>query len=148
MANFQSSQGMMSKPATVITFTDGKENESSSSKRDVQSTIDNINFYPENECWHFIVPVGPKVNMSNLRSLCGDKYGAVINDASSVHELGAVFNALLIRVGKMAVKKGIVAKKGDKVAGKEIKKEIDYARVVPLAYILNLDISNSMSNRA
>lgn len=148
MANFQSSQGMMDKPATVITFTDGKENESSSSKRDVQSTIDNINFFPKNGCWHFIVPVGQKVNKSDLRSLCGDKYGAVIDDASSVHELGTIFKALLIRVGKMAIKKGMVAKKGNKVAGKEIRREIDYARVVPLAYILNLDVSNSMSKSA
>lgn len=148
MANFQSEQGMMSKPAVVITFTDGKENESANSKSDVQSAIDDISFYPQNGCWHFIVPVGKKVDKSGLRSLCQGDYGAVVDDADSVHDLGTIFKALLIKVGKLAVEKGMVKKSGNKVEGKAIRKEVDYAKVVPLAYILNLDISSSMSKSA
>jgi len=146
MANFQSEQEMMSKPAVVITFTDGKENESSNSKSDVQSAIDDIGFYPHNGCWHFIVPVGKKVNKSKLKSLCQNDHGEVVDDADSIHDLGTIFKALLIRVGKLAVEKGMVKKSGNKVEGKAIRKEVDYARIVPLAYILNLDISSSMSN--
>lgn len=148
MASFQSRQGMMEKPAVVITFTDGKENESSKTKSEVQSTIDRIGFYPRNGCWHFVVPVGSKVNKRNLRSLCTSDYGQVVDDADSVHDLGTVFKALLIKVGKMAVERGMVARKGNKVVKGAIEEEIDYIRVVPLAYILNLDVSYSMADRA
>lgn len=148
IAEFQTKTKTKNRPAVVLTFTDGKENSSENDEiSDVRTYIRRLGFFEESHCWNFIVGVGDDVSDENLRAICqesrrGNNYGEYIS-VNDIHDLGETFKRSLTYVGKVAIKKGIITP--DKKIEK--RREVDYARVVPMAYMLNLDISGSMGKK-
>ncbi|MFY4814601.1 vWA domain-containing protein [Haloarcula sp. AONF1] len=129
-------------PMMMLTFTDGKDNESTASIRDVRSTIDRYDFFPSNNCYFVIAGIGDASN-SEMRELCADGYGAYLH-ADDIEAVFEMYKRIVTKLGKQVGRKISVTERPNetKVRLKKFKRR--YGAIFPIDYALNLDCSGSM----
>jgi hypothetical protein len=125
----------------VLTFTDGKNTESGS-VADVRKTIEQHNFFPQNNCFFAIAGVGD-ASESCLREICAGGYGLYTH----TNDISAIFNLFQLVVQRIAVQVGARFTRVD-ISGLRVEQLQAFARaygcIFPMDYILNLDRSGSM----
>lgn len=129
-------------PMAVLTFTDGKENNSSRDVGDVRELIRELNFFPSNNCYFIIAGVG-KASDSQMKELCRDGYGLYIS-ASDIDEVFTKFKELLLRLVLKDERAAVKTRKNGKVVKVKGRKRSVGASIKEVDYALNLDCSSSM----
>ena len=129
-------------PMAVLTFTDGKENNSSRDIRDVRKLIRDLEFFPSNNCYFIIAGVGDASDRQ-MRELCRDDYGLYIS-ASDIDEVFDTFKRLLLKLVLKDKRAAVKTRKNGKVVKVKGRKRSVGASIKEVDYALNLDCSGSM----
>ncbi|MCC7004670.1 VWA domain-containing protein [Candidatus Nomurabacteria bacterium] len=140
-------------PMMLITFTDGEDASSKSKVSDVRETIKKFNFFPDNNCFMAIVGVGKDVNKSTLIDICKSDSEHPFGYGQFEHtdSINGLYNLFLQIVIKIGIQKGIIPSNftfqvGNMIMQTSVLQEVaqQVTNVMPIDYILNLDISGSM----
>ncbi|KPN29275.1 hypothetical protein SY89_03509 [Halolamina pelagica] len=129
-------------PMAVLTFTDGKENNSTRGVGDVRKLIRDLEFFPSNNCYFIIAGVG-EASETQMQELCRDDYGLYIS-ASDIDEVFSTFKRLLLKLVLKDERAAVKSRKNGKVVKVEGHKRSVGASIKEVDYALNLDCSGSM----
>lgn len=129
-------------PMAVLTFTDGKENNSSRSAQDVRELIRDLNFFPKNNCYVIVAGVG-NASDREMETLVTNGHGLYIS-ARNIDEVFDQFKKLLLQLVLKEQEAAVKTRKGGKVVRvKETERSVG-ASIKEVDYALNLDCSGSM----
>lgn len=151
--NVHMSAGRRGIPMMLITFTDGNDEGSKSKISDVRETIKKFNFFPTNNCFMAIVGVGKSVNKDALADICKSDFEHPYGYSQFEHtdSINGLYNLFLQIVIKIGIQKGIIPSNftfqvGNMIMQTSVLQEVaqQVTNVMPIDYILNLDISGSM----
>jgi hypothetical protein len=129
-------------PMAVLTFTDGRENNSTRGVRDVRTLISDLEFFPSNNCYFIIAGVG-EAPERQMRELCRDDYGLYIS-ASDIEEVFSTFKRLLLKLVLKDERAAVTARENGKVVKVEGRRRSVGASIAAVNYALTLDCSASM----
>lgn len=146
MATLRKAQtsGKVPIPALLLTFTDGKENRSDASLEDVQQKIKEIGFVPQNGCYFAIAGIG-NASQQELRDICSSGRGLYTHTNDDIKEAFGLFLAATLAVVRGRKSYSAIRKNEQELSLQKLEKEFTGISVVPMQYMLNIDVSGSMS---
>lgn len=132
-------------PALLLTFTDGKENESDATLNDVQQRIEEIGFVPQNQCYFAIAGIGD-ASQQELRDICADGRGLYTHTDDDIRKAFGLFIAATIAVIKGKKSYRSIRQDEQKLTIEQLEERFQAIGRIPLQYMLNIDTSGSMGN--
>lgn len=134
-------------PALLLTFTDGKENVSEHTLTDVQDTIDELGFKPDNGCYFAIAGIG-SASQQDLRKMCSNERGLYTHTDDDIQQAFGLFLKATLAVVKRRQSYREIKKNEENLSLKKLERRFTQIRAIPLQYMLNIDTSGSMNNSA
>jgi hypothetical protein len=129
-------------PMMVLTFTDGINNEGSS-VANVRKSIEEYNFFPDNNCFFAIAGVG-QASESVLQDICKESYG-LYTHTDKIEEVFTLFKQVVLQIAIQ------VGTRFQSISTENLHHERleafaqTFGAIFPIDYVLNLDRSYSMS---
>ncbi|WP_135826458.1 vWA domain-containing protein [Halorussus ruber] len=132
-------------PALLLTFTDGKENESEADLEDVRQVIRETGFTPRNRCYFAIAGIGD-ASQKELRNICSDGLGVYTHTDDDIEEAFKLFIAATLAVVKGRESYASMERNERSQSLKVLVRKFERLDILPMEYMLNIDASGSMSN--
>lgn len=131
-------------PALLLTFTDGKENESDASLEDVRKVIRETGFVPRNRCYFAIAGIG-RASQQELQDICSGGLGVYTHTDDDIEEAFKLFIAATLAVVKGRESYASMEQNEHSKSLKVLVREFEGLDILPMEYMLNIDSSGSMS---